>query len=137
MLKSRKEIHVRFNEVDSLHIVWHGHYINYFEDGREAFGQEFGLSYMDVFNEGYRIPLVHIDCQFKRPIAYGDRVEVITTFVDTPAAKIIYKFEIRNTKTNELLATGRSEQVFVDSRNELYLVNPEFYISWKKKMGLL
>ena len=137
MLKSKKEIKVRFNEVDSLHIVWHGHYINYFEDGREAFGQEFGLSYMDVYKEGYRIPLVHIDCQFKRPIAYGDRVEVHTTFVHTLAAKIIYKYEIFNIETEELLAVGRSEQVFLDANNALYLINPDFYINWKKRMGLL
>ncbi len=137
MLKSKKEIKVRFNEVDSLHIVWHGHYINYFEDGREAFGQEFGLSYMDVYKEGYRIPLVHIDCQFKRPIAYGDRVEVHTTFVHTLAAKIIYKYEIFNIETKELLAVGRSEQVFLDANNALYLINPDFYINWKKRMGLL
>ena len=137
MLTSRKEIHVRFNEVDSLHIVWHGHYITYFEDGREAFGQEFGLSYMDVFKEGYKVPLVHIDCQFKRPIAYGDKVEVHTTFVNTPAAKIIYQYEIRNPETNEILATGRSEQVFLDGNNQLYLVNPDFYLDWKKKMGLI
>ena len=137
MLTSRKKINVRFNEVDSLHIVWHGHYITYFEDGREAFGKEFGLSYMDVFGEGYKAPLVHIDCQFKRPIAYGDQVEIHTTFVNTPAAKIIYQYEIRNPQTSEVLATGRSEQVFLDGNNQLYLVNPDFYIDWKKKMGLI
>lgn len=137
MLKSRKEINVRFNEVDSLHIVWHGHYITYFEDGREAFGQDYGLSYMDIFNHGYRVPLVHIDCQFKRPIAYGDKVEITTTYVDTAAAKIVYQYEIHNLETKELLATGRSEQVFLDTNNELYLINPEFYINWKKRVGLL
>lgn len=137
MLTSRKEIHVRFNEVDSLHIVWHGHYITYFEDGREAFGQEFGLSYMDVFNQGYKVPLVHIECQFKRPIGYGDKVEIQTTFVNSLAAKIIYQYEIRNPETKQVLATGRSEQVFLDTNNQLYLVNPDFYLDWKKKMGLI
>lgn len=137
MLVSKKEINVRFNEVDSLQIVWHGHYINYFEDGREGFGKEFGLSYLDIFNEGYRVPLVHIDCQFKRPIAYGDTIEVHTTFVNTPAAKIIFEYAIYNSKSKELHATGRSEQVFLDEKNDLYLINPDFYLNWKKRMGLL
>ena len=137
MLISKKEINVRFNEVDSLQIVWHGHYINYFEDGREAFGKEFGLSYKAIFKEGYRVPLVHIDCQFKRPIAYGDPVEVHTTFVNTPAAKIIFEYRLYNSRTKEQLATGRSEQVFLDEKNELFLINPNFYLNWKKKMRLL
>lgn len=137
MPETRKKIHVRFNEVDSLHIVWHGHYICYFEDGREAFGQEFGLSYMDIYNQGYKVPLVHIDCQFKRPIAYGDNIEVIAKFVYTPAAKIIFEYRLMNSNTNELLATGRSEQVFLDSKNELFLINPTFYVEWQKKMGII
>ena len=42
MLKNTVEIPIRFSEVDSLHVVWHGHYVKYFEDGREAFGKDFG-----------------------------------------------------------------------------------------------
>ncbi len=42
-LKSRIEVRVRFSEVDSLKMVWHGSYVKYMEDGREAFGREFGL----------------------------------------------------------------------------------------------
>ena len=33
-------ITVRFSETDPLGIVWHGNYIKYFEDGREAFGRK-------------------------------------------------------------------------------------------------
>ena len=36
-LTDRKEIIVRFSEVDSMRIVWHGNYLKYFEDGRESF----------------------------------------------------------------------------------------------------
>ncbi len=38
-LVSTTEVLVRFNEADPLGIVWHGHYIRYFEDGREDFGK--------------------------------------------------------------------------------------------------
>ena len=34
------EVRVRFTETDPLGIVWHGNYIQYFEDGREAFGRD-------------------------------------------------------------------------------------------------
>ena len=37
-LTDRTSFQVRFSEVDSMKIVWHGEYIRYFEDGREAFG---------------------------------------------------------------------------------------------------
>ena len=42
-LIAETEIGIRFNEVDALGIVWHGNYVKYFEDGREAFGEKFDL----------------------------------------------------------------------------------------------
>ena len=58
MLINKKEIEVRFHEVDSLRIVWHGNFIKYFEIGREAFGKEFGLTYMQVYDHGFFMPIV-------------------------------------------------------------------------------
>ena len=43
-LINRSKIEVRFSEVDSMSVVWHGNYVKYLEDGREAFGKEFGLT---------------------------------------------------------------------------------------------
>ena len=37
-LTNRTTFRVRFSEIDSMQIVWHGEYVRYFEDGREAFG---------------------------------------------------------------------------------------------------
>lgn len=49
-LSFTSEIRVRFVETDPLGIVWHGNYIQYFEDGREAFGRHHGISYLDQKN---------------------------------------------------------------------------------------
>jgi acyl-CoA thioester hydrolase len=42
-LKVSLDIRVRFNETDALGIVWHGYYLHYFEEGREAFGRKHGI----------------------------------------------------------------------------------------------
>lgn len=38
-LKETKVFDIRFSEVDSMNVVWHGSYPLYFEDAREAFGK--------------------------------------------------------------------------------------------------
>jgi len=45
---------VRFEEVDTLGIVWHGRYPSYIEDGRTAFGEKFGR----VGATGYTVQLL-------------------------------------------------------------------------------
>ncbi len=131
-----KEIRIRFNETDPLGIVWHGYYITYFEDGREAFGREHGISYLDVQAHGFTTPIVKSICEHKLALKYGDIARIETTFINTPAAKMIFKYQIFNTE-NKVVCTGETVQVFLGLEGNLILNNPPFYEAWKTKMGLL
>lgn len=134
----RTEVQVRFNEADPLGIVWHGHYIRYFEDGREAFGKEHNLSYLDVYKKGFVIPVVAVQCDFKKSLRYGDMVLVETTFVPCEAAKLKFTYRLFNAATHDLVATGSSVQVFLEKEGSvLQLSNPPFFEEWKKSQGLL
>ena len=136
-LNSKTTILVRFNEADPLGIVWHGHYIRYFEDGREAFGNIHGLGYLEVYKQGFVIPIVSVQCDFKRPLRYGDSVIVETTYMPCEAAKMKFNYRLYNAATNELVATGSSIQVFLDKGSSmLQLINPPFFEEWKRQHGL-
>lgn len=133
-LGCKTEIKVRFNEADPLGIVWHGHYIRYFEDGREDFGNQYGVGYLNFFNNGLVLPVVHVDCAFKKSLRYGDTVIVETSYIPCDAAKIQFNYRLYNKKTSELVATGSSVQVFIDREHSmLQLLNPPFFEEWKKK----
>lgn len=134
VLSDRTEVDVRFNEADPLGIVWHGHYVRYFEDGRESFGKRFGISYLDFYKSGLAVPVVSINCDYKKPLRYGDSVIVETLFIDSAAAKLKFDYRIYEKKSNDLVAKGSSVQVFVDVKDfQLQLTIPEFFEKWKTK----
>ena len=135
-LISTVEFPVRFSEVDSMQVVWHGHYVKYFEEGRESFGRKYGISYMEIRNNGYMAPVVRLSCDYKKSLSYPENVIVETCFVDSAAAKITYSFRIFRASDRELVATGESVQVFLDMNRELVLMVPPFFEAWKKKWGL-
>ncbi len=130
------EIRVRFVETDPLGIVWHGNYIQYFEDGREAFGRHHGISYLDQKDHNFSTPIVKSSSEHKLPLRYGDVATVKTTYVDSPAAKMIFKYEIFN-PNGEVVCLGETVQVFVELGGELSLTTPDFFMDWKRKVGLL
>lgn len=136
-LKAEKEINVRFNEVDSMNIVWHGAYSLYFEDAREAFGEKYGLQYLFIFDKGFYAPMVELNFQYKSPLTYRDKGLVQITFRNTDAAKIIFDYTIHNLTTQKLAATGYSVQVFMDHEFNLQWSTPDFFKEWKKIHGLL
>lgn len=128
------ELEVKFSEADPLGIVWHGHFIRYFEDGREAFGAAYGLKYLDFYRSNIVVPIINIQCDYKRILRYGHRIRLETTYKDTLAAKLIFNYSIYDARTNEQVATGSSVQVFMDKGSlELMLTLPQFMIDWKKK----
>jgi acyl-CoA thioester hydrolase len=137
ILTDLKEIVVRFSEVDSMKIVWHGNYIKYFEDGRESFGLKYNLGYLDVYKHNVMIPVVKVNCDYKKPLEYGDTAIVETRFINSEAAKIMFDYRIFRKSDNELAATGSSMQVFLTPEGELLLTSPRFFIDWKKKWGIL
>lgn len=132
-LKTSKLFDVRFSEVDSMNVVWHGSYPLYFEDAREAFGKEYDLEYMGFFKHGYFAPLVELTFHYKKAIRYGMKPRIDIIYRPTEAAKIVFDYEIRDTEDESLLATGHSVQVFMDTDYNLVWDNPEFYADWKRR----
>lgn len=137
IISATARVEIRFSDCDPLGIVWHGNYIKYFEDGRDAFSKKRGFDYIDFYNRGCSTPIVNINCDFKKPMTYGDVALVETTFHNTAAAKIIFDYTIYKESTSEIMCQGSSTQVFVENGSmKLLLTNPDFIQDWKHKNGL-
>ncbi len=130
-----KEVLVRFSEVDSMKIVWHGNYLKYFEDGRESFGEKYHLGYLEVYKHNVMIPIVKVNCDYKRPLVYGETAIIETRYVPCAAAKILFQYRILRKGDQEVMATGSSTQVFLTPEGELLLNAPDFYSDWKQLWG--
>lgn len=129
---------VRFQEVDSLHVVWHGHYISYFEDARVAFGREFGVGYEDLKEAGLAAPIVRLECDYLASARFGDVLEVTSRLYERDSAKMEFYYKVMRRDTGDLLAVGRTVQVFSDIEGSLVLMMPQimrnFYRKWSHAM---
>lgn len=136
-LLAEKSLDIRFNEVDMMGVVWHGSYVTFLEDAREAFGAKYGLSYTKYIVENIFAPIVDLKISYKKPLRYGMKPVVKITYRPTDAAKIIFDYEILNPEDNSVFLTATSVQVFMDRNYNLLWESPAFYQDWKKQMGLI
>ena len=120
------EIRVRFNEVDSWGMVWHGHYIAWFEVGRSALLNKFQLSPQDFARMGYVAPVVDLKCSYKEPARLGEEIIVRTTVLKPTKAALTFQFEVLRKKDRKILVSGEETQVLqtLDGRL-LYYIPPE------------
>jgi len=117
-------LEVRFPEVDSYGVVWHGHYVQYFEVARNALCAAFGLTPADALARGYRVPITRVELNVKRSARLDDRLEVSAVLAPPRTAKLAMAYEIRRLPEKTLLATGTTEQVILNPRGELLLTLP-------------
>lgn len=115
---------VRFPEVDSYGVVWHGHYVLYFEVARNALCAAGGLTPAEALAAGYKVPITRFDVALKRPARLDDTLEVSAWLRPPQVAKLVMDYEIRRLPAKELLATGTTEQVFLNPKGDLLLTLP-------------
>jgi acyl-CoA thioester hydrolase len=127
-LEESTTVLVRFNEVDALQIVWHGHYVSYFEEARRAFGRRYGLDYPVFFKHNVAAPLVELHVDYLAPARLSDVLEVTARLFKSEAAKLEFAYEIRSQGEARLLVTGNTVQVFTTPSGELLLSWPPFMV---------
>ncbi len=115
---------VRFPEVDSYGVVWHGHYLAYFEVARNALCAAAGLTPAEALALGYKVPIIRFDASVKRPAHLDDTLEVSALLRPPETAKLVMDYDVRRLPSRELLATGMTEQVFLNPSGELLLGFP-------------
>ncbi len=128
---------VRFSEVDALKMVWHGNYVRYMEDAREAFGIEHGLAYMDIFHNGYFAPVVDIHLQYKHSATVNDVLLTTIKYHHCRGGKLMFDYRMVRESDNVEILTATSIQLFTTIEGELEVSCPEFLQQWRLKQGLI
>jgi len=126
---------VRFEEVDSMGIVWHGRYPSYFEDGRVALGHRYGISYSDFIREEIPVPVRQMQIDYCHPLQFEDEFEIETILHWSDAARINFEYGLRNAQ-GRVVCTGCTVQLMLDRDLNLLLEPPPFFAEfleqWKR-----
>lgn len=121
---------INYYETDQMGIVHHSNYIRYFEEARLAWMGEIGVSYSALEKLGIIIPVTFVECRYKKPVRYGDTVEIRTRIAKFDGIKIEFSYEVVDSQTGEVHTTGKSGHCFLDPDMRPLLVKkkqPEIY----------
>lgn len=128
---------VRFEEVDSIGIVWHGRYPGYFEEARVALGHKYGISYSDFIRHKHPVPIKQMGVDYIEPLFFEDEIEIEAILHWSEAVRMNFEYVIR--KDERLVCTGYTIQLMLDESFQLLLCHPPFYADFMEKWrkGLL
>jgi acyl-CoA thioester hydrolase len=117
------ELEIPFHDVDSLRLVWHGHFCKYLEIGRTALFRAHGLDAKDVFGLGYHFLVTETHVRHLQPLRYADLLRVASWFGEIDN-RIRVAYELTNLSTQRVCAVASTTLVTVTGDGGLCLETP-------------
>ena len=128
-LGAEVEIRVPFYDVDSINVVWHGHYVKYLEEARCALLDGLGYGYDAMRASGYVWPVIDLQLRYVRGARFGQRIKVRADLVEWEN-RLKINYLISDAETGERLTRASSSQVAVEiASREMQMVSPPVFIA--------
>jgi acyl-CoA thioester hydrolase len=109
------EHRVRYRECDPMGVVYHTHYLDFFEVGRTEALRHAGVRYRDLEDEGIIMPIVGVEVQYHGPARYDDLLIVDVHFTQMPTVRVPIDYTVRRDGEDEALVTGHTTLCFMDA----------------------
>jgi acyl-CoA thioester hydrolase len=128
------QILVPFFDVDSMHVVWHGHYVKYLEVARCALLDHLGHNYTQMLESGYAWPVIDLQLRYVRGAVFGQTIVVRANLVEWES-RLKINYLISDLASGERLTRASSVQVAVDiASREMLLASPKVFVDAVEKV---
>lgn len=124
------DIRPAFHEIDLMEVVWHGHYVKYLEQARDALMDRFDYGYPAMRASGFAWPIVDMRLKYVRPATFGQSLRVRAEIVEWEN-RLRIAYLIRDASTGAKLHEAWTIQIAVDmaTREMRYVCPP---ILWER-----
>ena len=116
-----------------MKFVYYGIYAQYFEVGRVELLRSLGITYRELEEMGFALPVVNYNIDYKKPAFYDDKLTIETSIHEIPKMKIVFNYKTINEK-GDLLNTAETTLVFVDSDTGKPCLPPDILIDKFKEI---
>lgn len=127
---------VPFFDVDSMNIVWHGHYCKYLEVARCNLLDKLGYNYTDMKNSGFMFPIVDMQIKYIQPLVFEQQLLVRASLVEWEYRLKIH-YVICDANSGTTLSKAYTVQAVVDADTKLLRMGCPDQLIEKVKLLLL
>jgi acyl-CoA thioester hydrolase len=114
---SKIKAHVLYIDTDQSGVVYHAHYLRWFEAGRCHCMKEHGKAYIEVEHDGLLLPLTQAHVEYIKPALYDDEIEVAAWVAELKRAQLRFQYVI--TRDGEPLVRGYTHHAVTNKNGRL------------------
>jgi acyl-CoA thioester hydrolase len=126
MKKISMEYRVPYADTDQMGVVYYANYLTIFERARNELMRACGYTYKQCEEEGWMLPVVHAEVDYKKPARYDDLLEVTAWCSETRGVRMKISCEVK--VNGELLVSGFTTHCFVSVKTFRPMPPPEKFL---------
>ena len=118
---------VKYYECDRMGITHHSNYVRFMEEARIDWMDQLGYGFERMEAEGVVSPVMEIECSYKHPTTFKDKIEISVEIEEIRTLKIRFGYTMRVGET--VVCTAKSTHCFLENGRPVALETrfPEFY----------
>lgn len=120
---------VQYYETDKMGITHHSNYVRWMEEARIDYLRQIGWDYGKLEKMGVISPIVSINCNYKKPTDFGEKITINVKASEFKGVKLILHYEMYN-EAEQLVCEATSVSGFIDAEGKPLRLKkefPEFY----------
>lgn len=123
-----EKIRIPFYDIDMAGIVWHGHYLKYFETARCALLDGIGYNYREMIATGVLWPVVDSTIRYVHPLVLDQNI-LVTACLQEWELRLVIDYRILD-ENNVVCSKGKTVQAPVDAKTkDLQFGSPELLVN--------
>ena len=125
MRKVTMEYRVPYADTDQMGVVYYGNYLTLFERARNELMRACGYTYRECEAEGWMLPVIHAELDYKSPAKYDDLLEVTAYVQSAKGVRLEIACEVRRKGEEQILVKGFTRHCFVSTETFRPIAPPE------------
>ena len=105
------KVRIQFVDTDASDRIHYSAVFRFFELLDHEFFRSIGHSYKDLFEQGYEMPRIHVDCTYLRSVFYDDELDAQVEITNIGNSSFTYLFQFF--KEEQLVIKGSLKMVFI------------------------
>ena len=125
-MKHESTYRVPYADTDQMKVVYYANYFIYFERSRTDMLRDLGLSYREMEERGFILPVAEAHCKYKSPAHYDDLLTFRSWVAEMRGVRLTIRTDVLRGET--LLVSGSVTLACVNAERKLVRL-PDFFVA--------
>ena len=130
-MKYESAYRVPYADTDQMKVVYYANYFIYFERSRTDMLRSLGISYREMEEHGFILPVAEAHCKYKSPAHYDDLLTFRSWVAEMRGVRLTIRTDVLRGDT--LLVSGSVTLACVNGEHKLIRL-PEFFVEACRKV---